>query len=173
MKKCSHCKLELAVTQFYQNRTKRDGLASICKACSNLLRNAYMRTPDGKLSQIVSSHKYYQSPKGKAAYTRFNRSTNGTLRDKRRRERKRSIDLVLSFEDISSIRNAFNHTCFNCGSHHRLEIDHHRPLVLGHGLSIHNAVLLCRSCNASKGTKIPEQFYDAKKLEALRGYGII
>lgn len=61
----------------------------------------------------------------------------------------------------------FGNACFNCGSTDNLQIDHHRPLSLGHALTIKNAVILCKSCNCSKGNKLPENFYTKDKLEEL------
>lgn len=34
-----------------------------------------------------------------------------------------------------------------------LHVDHIRPLSDGNGLDVDNCVILCRSCNSSKGTK--------------------
>jgi 5-methylcytosine-specific restriction endonuclease McrA len=173
MKICYKCQLEKAVTDFYKNRTRSDGLSSACKACRRSICREYNQTAAGKLSHNQSSIKYQQSSKGQAYTRKYNRSPQGVLKYKRRRERKYGLDGVLSVQDLALIRERFSHQCFNCGRNDRLEIDHHRPLSRGHGLTIDNAVLLCRSCNASKRDQSPQDFYQQEKLEVLRGYGLL
>lgn len=60
------------------------------------------------------------------------------------------------------VRLAFSDRCFVCGLSHDdslegfngpLQIDHMRPHVKGGILTVENAVLLCKKCNLSKGTK--------------------
>jgi 5-methylcytosine-specific restriction endonuclease McrA len=38
-------------------------------------------------------------------------------------------------------------------------VDHFYPLSGGNALCVGNAIILCRSCNSKKGSKIPEQFF--------------
>ena len=45
------------------------------------------------------------------------------------------------------------------------------PLSAGYALEENNAVVLCRSCNSSKGIKQPEEFYTTVQLTKL--YGIL
>ena len=54
----------------------------------------------------------------------------------------------------------FNYKCASCGSAHKLCLDHWRPLSKGYALTRTNAVVLCNSCNASKGAKLPEDHFD-------------
>jgi len=63
----------------------------------------------------------------------------------------------------------FNNTCANWDSPDHvcsddLCIDHHKPLSKGYPLTRENAVVLCRSCNCSKGNKLPEDFYPLEVL---------
>lgn len=48
-----------------------------------------------------------------------------------------------------------------------LHVDHHFPLFLGNTLTIKNAVVLCESCNCSKGHKDPSEFYTPDQLKQL------
>lgn len=83
---------------------------------------------------------------------------------RKRRALRKSIKEVYTTEDEMYTKKMFNHRCANCGSTSNLEIDHHYPLSEGHPLTRSNAVLLCRSCNASKNSKLPEDFYNVNKL---------
>jgi len=62
---------------------------------------------------------------------------------------------------------AFNNRCFNCKLYSNLCIDHHRPLSKGNPLTLNNAVVLCKSCNSSKGDQDPKEFYGIKKYKRL------
>jgi 5-methylcytosine-specific restriction endonuclease McrA len=65
------------------------------------------------------------------------------------------------------IMKQFGRCCFRCKAIKRLQIDHNNPLYLGNALDYGNAVVLCRSCNLSKGTKIPAQFYTSEECTRL------
>jgi 5-methylcytosine-specific restriction endonuclease McrA len=138
-------------------KTERGKLTRKCYAKS--LKGRAVRQKNRQLEKnILSARRYMQSERGRLIYRQ---------RDRRRRERKRGLDLQLSTNDIRLIYERFDHKCFNCGTAERLEIDHHYPLSKGFGLSLENAVLLCRSCNAAKHTKLPEEFYSPDKLKLL------
>jgi 5-methylcytosine-specific restriction endonuclease McrA len=62
----------------------------------------------------------------------------------------------------------FGNSCFKCGSHHHLEIDHHVPIVLAGHLVPGNLVALCKICNNKKLDSPPEAFYSPKKLNDLK-----
>ena len=86
---------------------------------------------------------------------------------RRRRAKKRNINERYIKSDEQFTRNLFNNKCFNCNSENNLHIDHHYPLSKGHPLTRNNAVLLCRSCNSIKNSKLPEDFYSEDKLKQL------
>jgi len=69
-------------------------------------------------------------------------------------------DLPPEYELV--VLEVFGRRCIVCGVQDDLVLDHRRPLQDGYAL-LHNAVLLCRSCNAKKGRRQPESFYDAWK----------
>jgi len=76
-----------------------------------------------------------------------------------------TADLPLGYEGL--IHEIFGGRCVSCGATESLVLDHHRPLQEGHAL-LHNAVLLCRRCNWSKGSRPPEEFYEVWKLAEIR-----
>jgi 5-methylcytosine-specific restriction endonuclease McrA len=138
-------------------------------------RKLYIQSPQGKLTRQKNTRKYQQTLKGKQAHYRsdckYQNTSNGRLikqqKERRRRERKYSLDMQFTNKDAKLIRERFEYKCFNCGSKEKLEIDHHYPLSRGHGLTLSNAVLLCKFCNSSKGNKMPEKFYTQEQLEKL------
>ena len=89
------------------------------------------------------------------------RRVQGRVQGRRRRARQREIN-----EQFTAAMEAFvcvfwQHRCAVCGVEDRLEIDHWLPLTKGYALDTTNAVLLCRSCNARKSSRLPAQIYSA------------
>lgn len=191
---CSKCGLEKDATEFYVRKASQDGLAYRCKTCCK----EFEKTPQGKLIRIRAVRRYQATERGKLVAQKSNHKRTGTAKRRasnnrgnriykktergrsvqraashRRREWKSGLDSNFKTEDVSYVYSRFENKCFLCNTNIKLSIDHHRPLSRGFGLSIQNAVLLCISCNSSKGTKLPEEFYDVKQLEELRGLGII
>lgn len=177
---CKQCDLAYDKSEAGRQSIKRYRRSDKYKI-KNLLRSkAYFKTDQGKATR----KRYAQSAKGRLmsrinkrleknrlAAKRYMQSERGRLiyrqRDRRRRERKRGLDLQFTKQDALLVYFRFNRRCFNCGNTERLEIDHHMPLSKGFGLSIKNAVLLCKSCNTSKADKMPEEFYTQDKLVEL------
>jgi 5-methylcytosine-specific restriction endonuclease McrA len=86
---------------------------------------------------------------------------------RRRRAKKLEVNEQYSEEDNVITNKEFNYKCYNCKSNEDLTIDHHYPLSKGYPLTLTNAVVLCRSCNSSKGNKDPKDFYSSLKYIKL------
>lgn len=102
---------------------------------------------------------------------RYRSSSKGRLMilasGKRRQDRLVGLASDLSSLDLWIVFGAFGSRCTNCDATADLCIDHHRPLVAGHAISIDNAVVLCRSCNGRKKASSPETFYAPERLLAI------
>ena len=184
---CSKCGLKKPRAEFYKNCRQRDGLSYQCKFCDKASVRKYASSERGKATRdrnratehykdIERCSQEKRKDVKNIRNARYCKTPRGRLltaqKARRRRELKRDLDLQLTATDISRLYQIFDSQCFHCGNEDYLQIDHHRPLSKGFGLSIQNAVLLCRSCNAAKHNKMPEDFYTSVQLEALRGYGI-
>lgn len=145
-KYCSKCGKEKSNSEFYRKKDKIDGLSTDCKKCR---------------------YQYYKIHNAKETTRKRNRSTAI-----KRREISRKLDPTNILNICLLTYRKFNNKCFNCSSEKRLEIDHHKPLSKGNGLSKKNAVLLCKHCNCSKGPKDPKDFYTKIQLKFLRKLGI-
>jgi len=88
-------------------------------------------------------------------------------KSRKRRAKKQEVNENFTIQDEQFVYNLFNNECFNCKNKENLGIDHVRPLSKGNALTIKNACVLCRSCNASKGDNEPEEFYSEFKLIEL------
>jgi len=85
----------------------------------------------------------------------------------KRRARLLEVEENFLRTDAEYIAFLFNYSCFNCGGSEVLCYDHTYPLSLGYALTRTNCTLLCRSCNSSKGSKLPEEFYTEEQFIAL------
>lgn len=159
MKQCSKCSVVKEKQQFHASKRTEDGLLNQCRLCLNERRRCYAKSAIGRDRIRQSMNKYRGTNNGRIAFQQMAR---------RRRERMRSLDLKLSSQEASFVYEKFQSKCFKCDSLDRLQIDHHYPLSKGFGLTLDNAVLLCKSCNVSKSNHDPESFYTADELERLK-----
>ena len=62
-KKCSKCKNECILNDFYKDKNKKDGLKSECKTCSNYIKKKYRQNNIEKVkeSSKKSNKKYYEN----------------------------------------------------------------------------------------------------------------
>lgn len=70
-----------------------------------------------------------------------------------RRARKAGNGGSFTAEEWRDLCNKYDNQCLCCGEQKKLTADHVIPLVKGGTSNIDNIQPLCRSCNASKGTK--------------------
>ncbi len=85
-----------------------------------------------------------------------------------RRKQVKKLKENFSTKDREMTFDRFDHKCFKCEATEELCIDHHYPLRYGFPLSPSNAVVLCRSCNSSKKSKMPSKFYNEEELKELQ-----
>ena len=136
----------------------------LCRRCyARRYGRAYFHTSHGRSRIKASLQRQLERPERLDAYRRVNRHTSRVSRD---RKFGVGADLPpLGYEDL--VFSVFGSLCAACGADDRsLVFDHHRPVQDGHGL-LHNAVPLCRSCNAKKGAASPEDFYDGWTLATI------
>ncbi len=87
------------------------------------------------------------------------------------------LDNFVRNEWFGSVADIYNNKCFNCDSQNDLTLDHlWMPKNEGGNFSmlhkesrwlISNCLLLCRSCNSSKGERSPERFFSVTQIEHL------
>jgi 5-methylcytosine-specific restriction endonuclease McrA len=85
----------------------------------------------------------------------------------RNRERKRNKTMVYQARQrgavvrqvmIKELKRLYAQPCMWCGTTEDITMDHLIPLARGGEHSIGNLVACCRSCNSSKGNKLPVEF---------------
>ncbi len=143
----------------------------LCGPCHQV---AYRATDRGQEIMREACRRYAASPHGRRRLAEYSRRRlqMPDVRENNRRNariwRDRDLGLTaafpLGYEEL--VYEVFGERCISCGVTSNLVLDHHRPLQGGHAL-LHNAVLLCRSCNWRKGSSPPEDFYDPSKLAEI------
>lgn len=139
----------------------------VCHTCR---QTTYRLSPKGR----DTIARYIASDHGRAVrrdcarrYARSERGLDVTRHNARRqREQHAGVSVVVPVGYDRAVFEAFGHRCAGCGADGDLELDHHRPLEAGYSL-LHNAVPLCRSCNARKGSRDPRDFYGAWRFAEI------
>jgi len=149
--------------KYRENNKKQIAISKAKWACKNKIRiklNHKLWRDNNKKHLHIWNKKYKQKN-----LNRF--KANSRRRARKRRAIKLEINENFTIAQEKIIYMAFNNKCFNCGSTEYMHIDHHRPLSKLNPLTVNNAVLLCRTCNLSKGDKDPEEFYGEERCKEL------
>ena len=180
MKTCNKCKESKKLSEYHKCKGILDGHKGTCKDCRNKKANAYNKEHRienrDKVNASAARYRIKNREKALAATRKWRLSNVEYVKEqgrkyraanpekmaaksRKRRDRKANVGEHYTAKDYKITMAAFNSRCYNCNSTKHLCIDHHKPLSKGNPLSLGNAVVLCRTCNLSKGTKNPEDFY--------------
>lgn len=186
MKKiCGECGIEKDINEFHiRSDAGPNGRKSSCKICRNKKRSEYAKenrenennrirewrrnNPEKKL--MADREWRRKNPdKVKVADKQWKLNNKDAVASQKAKRRALSVGVNEDF-DANKRKltfDKFGNMCFNCRTEEGLTIDHHMPLSSGYALKESNAVALCRSCNSSKGVKLPEEFYTTDQLIEL------
>jgi len=90
-KTCRVCKETKPISEFYTDRTHKDGYKNICKSCRLQQCKQYRKTKEYKDAQ----KRYNKSEKGKARKKWYDKSEEGKATRKRYRQSEKSFDLSM------------------------------------------------------------------------------
>ena len=70
IKQCSNpkCKQVKPISEFYKDKTKKDGLQSRCKICLDFQHEKYRQTEAGRKARFVENRRYQQTEKGRLSH---------------------------------------------------------------------------------------------------------
>lgn len=183
MKVCTKCNSDKELSEYYKDKSKKDGLSSSCKSCKNKQNIEYQAT----------------NKESKAEYDKNRRTVNRETINKKKRDyyhstgkyvekiwRAANWDKVLTYAKNSKAkRRALERSyklpstelitwvdnepkvCKYCGCDcsTKYHIDHVVPLARGGAHAIHNLVIACPFCNISKGKKLLSEWTNTKLIE--------
>jgi hypothetical protein len=72
-RRCDTCKEEKAITDFYRNKSKHDGIASTCKFCATRMLDKHRRTSKYKRNMLDRQRRYREEFPEKAKANRLAR----------------------------------------------------------------------------------------------------
>ena len=135
----------------------------LCRRCyARRYKRAYRQTSHGRSLLKVGLHRWLDKPGNLEIYRKIHRHTGRISRD-----RKFGVEVDIPLGHEALVFEIFGRRCACCGAEARsLVLDHHWPVQDGYPL-LHNAVPLCRRCNAKKGVMKPTDFYDGWKLAEI------
>lgn len=178
-KVCTKCKKNKPLEDYYKDARVKDGRASECKSCRNVVQKKYNKSDKGKLRQVKGNAKYAKSTKGKLmqakarakyaksdkgklALAKYNKSDKGKATIARKNH-KRNISIsntlcTLSDKEFNYIVfTAQKNKCACCGRTFNDELkptrDHIYPVSKGGNFTKETVQALCGSCNSRKGVQ--------------------
>ena len=148
-KRCTECSEVKPITRFYRDKRRVDGREGRCKDCV-LIKT---RKRKGQQPQV------YKTEEEK----RIQRSLNKQAR----RTRERNAGPLPKAKDILELKEKQKNRCYWCSVDisEKFYKDHYIPVCKGGDSSIHNFVMTCFKCNASKNGRDPIEF--ANKIGRL------
>jgi len=182
-KVCTKCKAEKSLVDFGKNKRKSDGLEPRCRDCVNQAsRERYRKDPKKRLAQTRKYHlehrewskerlRAHHEANSVARYERQKeRLKDPKRRDKSRESARRSearrravkksgIADFISMQEITSLIEDFNNSCYICttefGASIELQIDHYMPISKGGLHTLANLKPACSDCNRRKNAIWP------------------
>lgn len=181
-KVCRRCLLEKPVGEFSRRSKRLVAYSNWCKACSAAKAEAWRQANPDRLKANIAAYKRRHPDRVKAAmrswvkahpeYTRnryvkrksdpqaYRKLLDSNLRYQKRM-RDASEDTDLTPEDVLAL---LAKPCHYCGGKAG-ELDHVIPISRGGVHCLENVVPACRSCNARKGARTPEEWDAARDLK--------
>ncbi len=177
-KRCSKCKIEKELEEFYNDKVKKDGKYPQCKECVKEYRKKHkekIKIHDKKFREenkekltiyakqyreknTEKIKKYYKTEKGKIA--------SSNARHKRRFLKLKTMDGSIPTnmtcpltKELQSLLTKQDNKCYLCNTDisNAKHLDHWIPLSKGGRHSIDNVIWLCPTCNLQKSAKVPNE----------------
>ena len=154
MKKCSKCKIEKDLSEFWKHKINKDGLRNICKECVR----KYKKENNKHMKEYSKNWQKDNPEKCREYSIKYYENNPDKFREHRRKRRALKIEAEGSFteKEFKKILQFYHYRCCACGTDltktdfHR---DHIQPLSKGGSDFIKNIQPLCAYCNLSKHTK--------------------
>ena len=170
-KVCRECNETKDLELFAIRKNSNDGKDTRCKDCYAEYHKQYRAS---NLDTIRDNEKKYRDKNStKVRRSKYSKEWAKANPEKRRqykrtrRAKKAAVEEYYPPQHERDTKALFDNKCFKCGSEENPNIDHNYPLSKDFALSPSNAVLLCRTCNLQKASKLPEDFYTKEELTVL------
>lgn len=170
---CPKCGETKALSEFYKDKTRKDGVYSYCKPCSisrvsiwqkankdkvnaNYRKNYSLHLESSQEKRRERVQKFYNNHKEEeiqrtSDYNKANLHIKVASEQRRRIRKKDNGIFAVSSKEIQHILSL---PCVECASTDRVTLDHIIPISKGGRHSIGNLQPLCSRCNSSKNDKV-------------------
>lgn len=173
-KHCYACDSDKPISDFWKNKRTKDGLQTQCKAC--MIENRETPLHKSKMKAYLHDYNIVNKERDRAKKNKYSREWYKRNPERRNAIRRKyyqtpnghEVILSVTHKRVSKLLNSSgaytakqsrelldrcNHSCLNCSSQARIELDHIIPVSLGGCNCISNIQPLCRKCNAAKGNR--------------------
>ena len=178
-KVCRHCLVEKPISEFSRRSSTKVAYSNWCKPCSAEKAAAWREANPEKLQANIVAYKTRHPDRVKASMRAWAKSHPEYERNRYAKRRadpvayRRMLDSTIRYqrqlrsvmpngplkkEDVLAL---LSKPCHYCGGEAG-ELDHVVPISRGGLHCLENVVPACRSCNARKGAKTPEEWAAAK-----------
>lgn len=157
MKKCSSCKEEKQLSEFYKTKTNLDGLSYVCKLCGLASARSYRK--ENKERYYFDQQAYRATPVGFVSQVVHNAKT---------RAKKKNFDFNLTNEDITNLMDKQDMRCAVTGIEMSLHSDTRKKanpfkcsldrIDSNFGYTLDNVRLVCWAVNQMKSDRTEEEF---------------
>ena len=193
MKKCSKCQIKKDLTQFSNNKSKKDGKATECKTCKAQQDKQYRENNEisckayqnkywtdnraelyekkkeyivqNKVAHLTRQHTWYEKNKDaiKARTSQYKKDHPKQYQMYNNRRLASKKNGIIEDFTIKDIIEKYGDSCVYCQSSFE-HIDHYVPLSKGGSHTLDNVRPSCEQCNLEKSNKLPEEFMRYKGI---------
>lgn len=154
VKECGRCEEVKVASEFYRRRTSPDGLSYYCKPCRKDYSGEHYEENKKRRKRQLRRWREQNIERAREITREWQKENpvKSVASTERYRSRKVDAEGDLTTESIQVVYWLHDHTCLRCGAAEDLTVDHIVPLSKGGSNHLSNLQLLCRPCNAHKGT---------------------
>lgn len=193
MKKCTKCKYDKNLSEFYSNKSKKDGKATECKDCRKEQDKKYREEnketrknyqikywkensaelyeakkeyiSNNKEAHLKRQHTWYEKNKDsiKIRISQYKKDHPEQYQMYNNRRLALKKTTIVELFTIQDIVSMYGNKCFYCNDKFD-EIDHYIPLSKGGSHTLDNIRPSCKPCNLTKSNKLPDEFIKYKGI---------
>lgn len=152
LKTCNKCLKEKSINLFYKDKSKLDGLTTICKNCKNISNLMWQKLHPDAVNKSKEKYRKNNPEKTRQAISNWQKNNPEAVANKSHKRRAK-IKNGSCHVDKKELQKLYGSSCLYCGSTESITIDHIVPISRGGIHAIGNLAPACAFCNSSKGTK--------------------
>lgn len=171
---CKKCSSTLDLSMFTKDKSKKDGLSTVCKICRANYAKSYRENNSESIKEkdIARKKEYYNTNSSKVLQSnkKYISSEKGkiskAITNMKRRSAIKNGDV--SIKQLENLIASSKH-CHYCNSEiEDFEIDHKVPVSKGGKHTIDNLVISCKDCNRKKSNMDYNVFLDSIHIKRHR-----